>query len=76
MPPNPYNQEGGNLVSDQPNVVFVLADQLRAASLPLYGETQIQTPHLDRLAAEGVVLDHCISTIIFASPLRPVGVPG
>ena len=63
MPPNLHNQEGGNLVSDQPNVVFVLADQLRAASLPLYGETQIKTPHLDRLATEGVRFPHAYEEV-------------
>jgi arylsulfatase A-like enzyme len=42
---------------DRPNVVFVLADQLRAASLPVYGEHQIETPHLDRLAREGRAFD-------------------
>ena len=44
----------------RPNVVFVLSDQLRAASLPLYGETQIRTPNIDRLASEGVTFTNCI----------------
>jgi len=37
----------------KPNIVFLFADQLRATSLPLYGEKQIETPNIDRLAAEG-----------------------
>ena len=43
-----------NLLSEEkPNLVFILADQLRATSLPLYGENQIETTHIDRLAADG-----------------------
>ena len=41
---------------DRPNVVVLFPDQLRALSLPLYGEQQIQTPNIDRLAAEGLDL--------------------
>ena len=39
-------------VPKQPNVVYLLADQLRARSLPAYGERQIATPNIDRLARE------------------------
>ena len=38
----------------QLNVVYLLADQLRARSLPAYGEGQIETPNIDRLAREGI----------------------
>ena len=60
----------------RPNVVFVLADQLRAASLPLYGETQIDTPHLDRLAREGVTLTNCISNCPVCTPYRAMLITG
>ena len=40
----------------RPNVLVLLADQLRAGSLPVYGETQIHTPNIDRLAQEGVTV--------------------
>ena len=63
-------------MTTRPNVVFILADQLRAASLPLYGESQIDTPHLDRLAAEGVVLDHCISSSPVCTPYRAMLLTG
>jgi arylsulfatase A-like enzyme len=53
-----------------------LADQLRAASLPLYGETQIRTPHLDRLAAQGTVLDNAISTCPVCTPYRAMLLTG
>jgi arylsulfatase A-like enzyme len=61
---------------DRPNVVFLLADQLRAASLPLYGETQIGTPNIDRLAADGVTLTQCISTCPVCTPYRAMLMTG
>jgi uncharacterized sulfatase len=37
-----------------PNVVLILADDLGWADLPCYGNTFNETPHLDRLAREGL----------------------
>lgn len=38
----------------QPNILFILADDLGWADLSVYGQTEYATPHLDRLAAQGV----------------------
>jgi arylsulfatase A-like enzyme len=37
-----------------PNILFILADDLGWADLGVYGATDFATPHLDRLAAQGV----------------------
>ena len=37
-----------------PNVIFILADDLGYGDLGCFGQTKIKTPHLDKLAAEGV----------------------
>src|SRR5436305_14525545 len=37
----------------KPNVVLILADDLGYGDLGCYGATDVRTPHLDRLAAEG-----------------------
>ncbi|MCE5327046.1 MAG: sulfatase [Planctomycetaceae bacterium] len=60
----------------RPNILFVLADQLRAASLPLYGNNQIATPHLDRLAAQGTTFSNTISTYPVCTPYRSMLVTG
>ena len=38
----------------RPNILFILADDLGWADLSVYGQTSYSTPHLDRLAAQGV----------------------
>ncbi|MFO1448276.1 MAG: arylsulfatase [Opitutaceae bacterium] len=38
----------------RPNIVLIVADDLGPGDLGSYGARRIQTPHLDRLAAEGV----------------------
>ena len=40
-----------------PNVLFILADDLRWDTLGSYGNDVVQTPNLDRLAKEGVSFD-------------------
>lgn len=44
-----------------PNLVLVLADTLRAASLPLYGYPEPTAPFLSELAADSLVFDHHLS---------------
>lgn len=60
----------------KPNLIFILTDQLRAASLPLYGETQIETPHIDRLAREGVTFTNCIAACPVCTPSRAMLLTG
>jgi len=63
-------------MSDRPNVLVLLADQLRAGSLPAYGDTQIQTPNIDRLAQEGVRFTNAISSCPVCTPFRSMLVTG
>ena len=37
-----------------PNIVFILADDLGYGDLGCYGQKKIRTPHIDRLASEGM----------------------
>ncbi|MCP4643214.1 MAG: arylsulfatase [bacterium] len=38
----------------KPNIVFIMADDLGWAELGCYGQTKIHTPHVDRMAREGM----------------------
>lgn len=55
----------------QPNVIFILADDLGWADTSLYGKSRFhQTPHLDRLAARGMTFDRAYSASPLCSPTR------
>jgi arylsulfatase A len=49
-------------VSNRPNLVLILADDLGAKELACYGNTQHRTPHLDQLAATGVKFETCFTS--------------
>ncbi|QDT16660.1 sulfatase-like hydrolase/transferase [Alienimonas californiensis] len=53
-----------------PNVVFVLADDLGWSELGCYGNDFHETPHLDRLAAEGMRFTHAYAAAPVCSPYR------
>ena len=59
-----------------PNVVVLFPDQLRALSLPLFGEQQIETPNIDRLAADSLVLENAISNCPVCTPARAMLLTG
>jgi arylsulfatase A-like enzyme len=46
-------------VSQRPNLVIFMPDQLRAESIACYGHPLVQTPNIDRLAQEGTRFDYC-----------------
>lgn len=43
-------------VSDQPNIVLILADDLGYSDIQCYGAVKIETPNIDKLASEGIRL--------------------
>jgi len=53
-----------------PNIIFIVADQLRSHALGCYGNDQINTPNIDRLAREGAKFTNAISTAPVCSPFR------
>lgn len=57
-------------VSSQPNILFILADDLGWKDLGVYGNTVYKTPHLDRLAAEGMRFDKAYAAAHVCSPTR------
>jgi len=48
--------------ASKPNLVFVLADQLRYQSCGFAGDAKARTPNLDRLAANGLRFTQCYNT--------------
>ena len=40
--------------SEKPNIIYIMADDLGYGDLGCYGQKVIQTPHIDRLARNGI----------------------
>ena len=54
----------------KPNIVFILADDLGYGDLGAYGQKQIQTPNIDRLAAEGMKFEQFYAGTSVCAPSR------
>src|SRR5436190_20480508 len=52
------------------NAIVICADTFRADHLGCYGNAWIHTPHLDRLAAEGIVFEDCFAEALPTIPAR------
>ncbi|MDA2924531.1 arylsulfatase, partial [Acidobacteria bacterium AH-259-L09] len=59
-----------------PNIIFIIADDLGYGDLGSYGQERIQTPHLDRLAAEGVRFTDFYAGSTVCAPSRSVLMTG
>lgn len=53
----------GQRSGDQPNIILIFADDLGIEALNAYGGHGVETPHLDKLASNGMLFTHC-----FANP--------
>ncbi len=50
--------------------MLVIADQWRAQAMGYAGDPNVKTPHLDRLAREGIRFTHALSTLPVCCPAR------
>jgi arylsulfatase A-like enzyme len=54
----------------RPNILLIQADDLGHGDLGAYGQARFQTPHLDRLAREGIRFTHYYSGSTVCAPSR------
>ncbi len=54
----------------KPDIVVYLADDLSAADLPLYGGTNIETPSINQLAADGLTFHRAFVASPSCAPSR------
>jgi arylsulfatase A-like enzyme/Tfp pilus assembly protein PilF len=52
----------------QPNLLLITIDTLRADHLGCYGDSQVQTPYIDRLAREGVLFTQAFTPVPITLP--------
>ena len=56
--------------ASQPNILFILADDLGYGDLGVYGQKLIPTPNIDRIAAEGVRFTQAYAGCTVCAPSR------
>lgn len=61
---------------EQPNVIYILADDLGYGDLGCYGQKKLKTPNIDRLAKEGMQFTDHYSGNTVCSPSRAVLMTG
>lgn len=61
---------------ERPNIIFIMADDMGYGDAGCYGQTQIQTPHIDQLAAEGMRFRQCYTGAPVCAPSRSVLMTG
>ena len=61
--------------SERPNIVWIIVDDM-SANFSCYGETAIETPHVDRLADHGVKFTNAYVTAPVCSTCRSAFITG
>jgi arylsulfatase A-like enzyme len=66
----------GTIVQPNPNIVLILADDLGYGDLGCYGQRQVKTPALDRMAREGMRFTQFYAGSTVCAPSRAVLMTG
>ena len=66
----------GGLTTAAPNIVYILLDDAGYGDLSSYGQAKFQTPHMDRLATEGMKFTQHYSGSTVCAPTRSVLMTG
>jgi arylsulfatase A-like enzyme len=58
--------------SERPNILFIFSDDLAYQAISAYGDSRhlLETPNMDRVAAEGMRFDRCLVTNSICGPCR------
>lgn len=56
--------------ADRPNILVIMADDCTFNDLPVYGGKNARTPHIDRLASEGLVFNRAYLSSAMCQPCR------
>ncbi len=64
------------VAAERPNLIWIMADDLGHGELGCYGQKLIQTPHLDRMAREGMRFTRFYAGATVCAPSRSVLMTG
>ncbi|MBT3194377.1 MAG: sulfatase [Verrucomicrobia bacterium] len=71
--PNPPRSPAG---AGRVNILLILSDDHAKKAIGCYGNTDIRTPALDRIASEGMRFEHALTPNSFCTPSRAVVLTG
>lgn len=63
-------------MADRPNIILIMADQLSAGALPVYGNKVVKAPNLTRLAERSTIFDNAYCAFPLCGPSRAALVSG
>ncbi len=69
-PSSPLFAEKPSLVGSRPNIIFLLADDLGYGDVGFAGQEKIRTPHIDRIASEGMTFTNHYAGSTVCTPSR------
>jgi choline-sulfatase len=58
------------MTQKKPNILLIMADQMAAPALPIYGNSKVIAPNMERLASEGVVFENAYCNLPMCAPSR------
>jgi len=69
-------QAASNATTQAPNIVFIITDDHAYQAISAYDQRLLKTPHIDRLADEGMIFHRAYVTNSICSPSRAVALTG
>ncbi|MBS0207058.1 MAG: sulfatase [Planctomycetes bacterium] len=60
----------------KPNILLILPDQMRASAMGCMGNTDVKTPHIDQMAASGILFRRTYANVPVCCPARAILLTG
>lgn len=67
---------GAHAATQRPNILLILPDQMRASAMGCDGNGDVQTPNIDRLAADGMMFKRTYANVPVCCPARAILLTG
>jgi arylsulfatase A-like enzyme len=67
---------GAGAAASRPNIIYIMTDDHASHAMSCYGSRINKTPHLDRIARQGMRFDNCFCTNGICAPCRAVVLTG
>jgi len=61
---------------DQPNILWIVCEDQWSDFFPMYGDSTVSLPTLERIAGEGIVFENAFATVPVCAPSRSALITG